>query len=219
MPTHLRYKKIEPHILKTHKLKELFAPYYLGRDKDQTITSSKTSRKQKSRGCSFVVLSELVKKGVTVFDLGCGHDTALNKLAIENAGGTYLYADLYNQEKESNIKNIEFGLENGCDVVMINNVLNVIKEEVVRVRLLMQAKSLLKPSGLVVISIFEGTALVHEKKSNGGSGELVPTETKDGWQNRMKTEEYLSEIQSILPEAKVSRVKGCSGKFIVARVS
>lgn len=77
------------------------------------FTSCRTSRKQKSRGSSFVVLSDFVKSGTTVFDLGCGHDVTLNKLAIESAGGLYLHADLYNQNIESNIKNIEDGLDQG----------------------------------------------------------------------------------------------------------
>lgn len=76
---------------------------------------------------------------------------------------------------------------------------------------------MLKPNGVIVISIFEGTPLANEKKSKEGSGDLVPTVTKDGWQNRMKTEEYLAEIKLVFPNAKIDRIKRCSGKFIVAR--
>ena len=71
-----------------------------------------------------------------------------------------------------------------------------------------------KESGYLVILIYEGTRTKEEAKNKTPINELTPIKTRDGFQNRMKTERYLEEVKSVFPHSKIVSVNGA--KFIVA---
>ena len=67
--------------------------------------------------------------------------------------------------------------------------LNVIKEKSARIACLKNIRNLLKPSGVLYVTVYEGS----------GSGEGRPTSS--GYQRNLKTAGYLEEIQEIFPSA------------------
>jgi len=74
------------------------------------------------------------------------------------------------------------------DTVTISNVLNVIAEKKNRIRVLQQAKAIMKSDGTVYISVYP--------KEGCGVGE----ETKpDCWQSNKKLSEYEKEVGSVFP--------------------
>ena len=110
-----------------------------------------------------------------------------------------LVYDPYNRSKEHNQDVIRLVREHGgADTATCSNVLNVIKEPEVRLNVLSNIKKLVKPSGTVYITVYEGS----------GKGNEGPT--KSGYQLNRKTADYLEEIQKVFPDA--SR----KGKLIVA---
>ena len=113
-----------------------------------------------------------------------------------------LVYDPYNRSKEHNQDVIRLVREHGgADTATCSNVLNVIKEPEVRLNVLSNIKKLVKPSGTVYITVYEGS----------GKGNEGPT--KSGYQLNRKTADYLEEIQKVFPDA--SR----KGKLIVAHPS
>lgn len=86
----------------------------------------------------------------------------------------------------------------GADTATLSNVLNVIKEEEVRINVLYNVKKLLKPGGILYITVYEGI-----KGREAG-------ETKAGYQLNRPTAEYLEEVQLVFPDAYRK------GKLIVA---
>ncbi|MCY9861347.1 hypothetical protein OTK49_02300 [Vibrio coralliirubri] len=198
----------------------IWSSYRVGSDDRQQISSKKTSRKQVARCFSFAVKSGLISQGTRVFDLGCGHDNSLNRTLVQSVGGVYACCDLYNLDINENLSSIQLALTEGVDLVIISNVLNVIREVEVRQTLLLQAKELLAGSGGLLVGVYEGVPLAAEKKMGiKGSASLSPTITKDGWQNRKKTAEYLKEIQVEFPNAELIYGRGKSDAYIASRLS
>lgn len=110
-----------------------------------------------------------------------------------------LVYDPYNRTAEHNKEVIKLVREHGgADTATCSNVLNVIKEPEVRRNVLENIKKLVKPSGTVYITVYEGS----------GKGDEGPT--KSGYQLNRKTADYLEEIQEVFPDAKRK------GKLIVA---
>lgn len=102
-----------------------------------------------------------------------------------------LVYDPYNRSKEHNSEVIRtIRAAGGADTATCSNVLNVIKEPEVRINVLKNIKKLVKPSGTVYITVYEGT----------GRGNEGPT--KSGYQLNKKTADYLEEIQKVFPDAK-----------------
>ena len=105
-----------------------------------------------------------------------------------------------------------------ADLVTLNNVLNTIKEKEIWKGILEQAKNALKDdTGILSVLIYEGEKNSKEKaleKETGQKVELTPIKTRDGWQNRMKTEEYLPVVQEVFPNSKI--VSNAGIKMIVA---
>lgn len=101
-----------------------------------------------------------------------------------------LVYDPYNRTKEHNQEVIRLVREHGgADTATCSNVLNVIKEEEVRLNVLNNIKKLVKPSGTVYITVYEGK----------GTNEGQPT--KSGYQLNRKTADYLDEIKQVFPDA------------------
>lgn len=110
-----------------------------------------------------------------------------------------LVYDPYNRSPKHNSEVIRLVKEHGgADTATCSNVLNVIKEPEVRRNVLQNIKKLVKPSGKVYITVYEGT----------GKGNEGPT--KAGYQLNRKTADYLDEIREVFPDAQKK------GKLIVA---
>lgn len=101
-----------------------------------------------------------------------------------------LVYDPYNRSKEHNDEVIQtIRSAGGADTATCSNVLNVIKEPEVRLNVLRNMKKLVKPSGKIYITVYEGS----------GKGDEGPT--KSGYQLNRKTMDYLEEIQQVFPDA------------------
>lgn len=110
-----------------------------------------------------------------------------------------LVYDPYNRTREHNKEVLRTcKAAGGADTATCSNVLNVIKEPEVRRNVLENIKKIVKPTGTVYITVYEGS----------GKGDEGPT--SKGYQLRRKTEDYLQEIREVFPDA----VR--KGKLIIA---
>ena len=183
----------------------------------QEINSAKTSRKQipKSLKAIAKIENELKSinkdKNIIVFDVGCGADNDQFKSSLNKLGFEYYGCDLYNQNKEYNLDSIR-KCENGkADIVCNNNVLNAISEKEIRNVILNQCKNALNTeTGVAIFSIYEGeyNSIEKEKIKAGEKIELSPIKTSNGWQNRMKTKEYISEFKEVFPNVVLTKIAG-----------
>ena len=163
----------------------------------QEFTSERTSINVNKVPAVFRLVSNW-RPGTINLDYGGGRaDTAADYLSQYDA--TNLVYDPYNRTAEHNKEVIKLIREHGgADTATCSNVLNVIKEPEVRKNVLENIKKLVKPSGTVYITVYEGS----------GRGDEGPT--KSGYQLNRKTADYLEEIQQVFPDATRK------GKLIVA---
>lgn len=171
----------------------------------QEFCSAGTARNTVPKTMHFI--KSLDYKGV-MLDLGCGKHNGKYETEVKNAGWEYLALDPYNKTYEHNHSVITFIEGNKVDLVCINNVFNTIKEESIWIDILKQAHYSLKAGGTVTIAIYEGELLSSEKASGMTRKELCPIETRDGWQNRYKTEKYLERVQEVFPNASIVKGRG-----------
>lgn len=139
-------------------------------------------------------------------------------LIIDYGGGRYDHAieylkkqdvicavyDPFNRTKEYNKQTMAVVKEaGGADYVTCNNVLNVIKEDEVRLSVLDNINRLVKPGGTIYFLIYEGnkSGEGRETKRKVKTVDSQQVETKS-WQNNQKTAWYLDTIQQIWPQAK-----------------
>lgn len=102
-----------------------------------------------------------------------------------------LVYDPYNRNAEHNKEVIRLIREHGgADTATCSNVLNVIKEPEVRLNVLQNIKKLVRPGGIVYITVYEG------------KGDAAEGPTKSGYQLNRKTADYMDEIQQVFPNAK-----------------
>jgi len=165
---------------------------------EQEFTSAKTS----INSCKLPAIFRLVKFTPDTINLDYGggkFDNAAEYLKNE-FNVTNLVYDSFNRTKEHNNSTIKQIRKNGgADSATLSNVLNVIKEPEIRLEVLNNIKSLLKPGANLYITVYEGTG-------KGDSGE-----TKSGYQLNRKTTDYIEEISQVFGD--VSR----KGKLIIAK--
>lgn len=165
---------------------------------EQEFTSAKTSINSGKLPAIF----RLVKFTPDTINLDYGggkFDNAAEYLKNE-FNVTNLVYDPFNRTKEHNNSTIKQIRKNGgADSATLSNVLNVIKEPEIRLEVLNNIKSLLKPGANLYITVYEGTG-------KGDSGE-----TKSGYQLNRKTADYIEEISQVFGD--VSR----KGKLIIAK--
>lgn len=150
--------------------------------RNQEYHSEKTSRRIVPSGFRRIPW----RKGQVNFDLGGGkYDEATNFL--KEKGVTNLVYDPFNRTRMHNMASVGRA-SRGVDSVTVMNVLNVVKEQSQRHRILRQAASLVRAGGVVRIQVYEGS----KEQQAGG-----PTATKDGWQEFRKTESYLPEVAAV----------------------
>ena len=186
---------------------------------EQKIPSARTARLQRPKTIQIIKDAKLFKGEPKLLDVGCGSGNAYFKGDMEDLGVNYNGCDLYNQPKETNLSTIKSCMNGGADIVTLNNVLNTIAERDVRKSVLEQCKNGLNGElGIALILTYEGEKNSAEKKwekeNNQKISELTPTPTRDGWQNRMKTDKYLEEISEVFPNVKLVSMSGA--KVIVA---
>lgn len=154
----------------------------------QEYTSERTSINVSKVPAIFKLVSNW-KPGTINLDFGGGRaDTAADYLTQYDV--INLVYDPYNRSKEHNDEVIQtIRSAGGADTATCSNVLNVIKEPEVRLNVLRNMKKLVKPSGKIYITVYEGS----------GKGDEGPT--KSGYQLNRKTVDYLEEIQQVFPDA------------------
>ena len=163
---------------------------------DQKISSAATSINSSKLPAIFRMVK--FQPDTMNLDYGGGRfDNAAEELSKINV--TNLVYDPYNRSAEHNQNVIKQVKENGgADTVTISNVLNVIAEPSARRAVLRNAKKLVKPTGKIYITVYEGN------KSGEGA------ETKSGYQLNKDTKDYLDEVSEVFDN--VTR----KGKLIIA---
>lgn len=155
---------------------------------DQEFTSENTSINFKKVPAIFKLVGNWTPGTVNI-DYGGGRaDTAADYLTQYNV--INLVYDPYNRSSEHNSQVIQTVRKaGGADTATCSNVLNVIKEQDVRLNVLKNMSKLVKPGGKIYITVYEGK----------GNSEEGPT--KSGYQLNRKTADYLDEIQQVFPNA------------------
>jgi len=137
------------------------------------------------------------KPGTTNIDLGCGKKPELMIEYLKTQGVVGVGIDPYNRTK---IQNREARSKvRKADTVTISNVLNVIKEKKYRRELLETAKGMVKATGKVLITVYEG--------DRSGKGRA----TSKGWQEHRATGDYVAELKKVFCKVeKVGKLLVCS---------
>ena len=150
-------------------------------NKTQTITSAGTSINSLN-GAYKLIVGEY-PKATTIFDYGCGkYDTNMN-FATDN-GFIWFGIDPYNRSLNWNKSNID-AMKNWCDypdIIMLNNILNVIKEESIILNILGQVYAYAGENTDIYITIYEG--------NKSGIGKV----TSKGYQRNQKLNHYIDYI-------------------------
>ena len=184
----------------------------------QAVSSSKTARAQLPKTAKTINLIKLDNKNPILLDVGCGSGNQKFKDHITELNIDYNGCDLYNQTIENNLLSISKCKDGKSDIVTLNNVLNTIAEEGVRKSVLEQCENAISDNGAVLIAIYEGEKNPQERKQEKETGvkldKLTAIKTRDGWQNRMKTSEYLDEVKAVFPNVELMNINGV--KLIVA---
>jgi len=130
-------------------------------------------------------------KGGKNFDIGGGkHDFTTNTL--KKHGVENIVYDPFNRDLAFNKASVAKGASGQSDTATISNVLNVIEEDAVRLKILQQANDALKDDGKLYITVFEG--------NKSGVGEP----TTKGYQLNKPLSEYLEEVKKVFPNANIS---------------
>lgn len=192
---------------------------YTDNNIEQSVSSAKTARLQRPKTLKIIKDAGLHEDSPVLLDIGCGSGNKYFKDELEGLGVGYNGCDPFNQTREDNLAAIEKCMDGQADIVTLNNVLNTIPEKEVWKGILQQAKNALNPeTGMALILTYEGEKNSAERKQEKETGvkisQLMPIKTRDGFQNRMPTEDYLDVVKEIFPNAQVARVSG--SKVIVA---
>jgi hypothetical protein len=181
----------------------------------QKISSSNTARKQLPQTMKFISIFEMGNSKKILLDIGCGSSNEIFRENITKEGIDYNGCDPFNQTIDVNLTSIEKCKNGQTDLVTLNNVLNTIKETSVWNSLLKQAHNALKDDGILMVLTYEGMKLsaeIKKEKETGVKINKTPTKTRDGWQNRIPTENYLDEVKKVFPN---SMITTASGKKII----
>lgn len=129
------------------------------------------------------------EEGTTCVDYGGGaFDTSIKFL--EGKGVKAMVYDPYNRGAAHNEAVLEWVDQlGGVDYVTSSNVLNVIKEEEVRLNVLRNMQLIAKDGATIYFVTYEG--------NRSGIGAY----SGKGWQNHRRTGEYLDEIRQVFPDA------------------
>ena len=153
----------------------------------QEFTSEKTSINSQKLPAVYKMIR--IEPGKVYLDYGGGKFDNASEHAAEQGATLYVY-DPYNRTAEHNREVIKAIRKNGgADYAICSNVLNVIKEAHIRKEVLENIKRLLKSSGRLYLTVYEG-------RGDNGEGE-----TKSGYQLNRPTAGYLDEVREVFPDA------------------
>ena len=131
------------------------------------------------------------KQGTRNADIGGGKfdnvTEYLEQFDVEN-----IIYDPFNRSLQHNIDAISKIKYGQCYSATCNNVLNVIKEDINKERVIQQCENVIRDDGWVYIQIYEG--------DRSGVGK----ETSKGWQENRKTRDYITLIEKYLRVYKVT---------------
>lgn len=159
----------------------------------QEYTSANTS----INSCRVPALFKKVpfKRGQLNLDIGGGkYDTAVEYCAKK--GVTNLIYDPYNRTKEHNAKVLKVVSRRKADSTTCSNVLNVIKEQEIRRKVIQMCKDFVKLQGYCYFSMYEGT----------GEGIGTVNRKKNSYQSNRKTKDYISEIEVVFGKGNVKYI-------------
>ncbi|EGR2855519.1 hypothetical protein DMW08_29120 [Vibrio parahaemolyticus] len=179
-------------ILKKHKIENLTK---LWLDCDQKVSSKKTSMNSRNKPKIFGLGCDLglFRDNTVNLDIGGGKFETGTKF-LSKIGVTNLIIDPFNRPVIDNANAIIQSKKHGVDTVTISNVLNVIIEDTVKLKLIEQAFDALNDDGTLLVTCYEG--------NRSGVGCFS---SKDSWQENKKTAEYLPLISKIFPKSHIKK--------------
>lgn len=154
----------------------------------QEFTSANTSINSKKVPSLFKKIAWT--KDSNNLDYGGGKYDTATKYLLKYGCLNCIY-DPFNRSKELNDLTMS---KSDYDTATLSNVLNVIKEQEIRLECLKDIKRHLKPNGILYISIYEGD-----------KSEVGKSTRKSCWQNNMKLKSYLSEVKQVFDSVEISR--------------
>ncbi len=152
---------------------------------EQKYKSAKTSINSGRLPAIVRIWEDSIHMDASILDYGCGKFDNTREY-LEARGFEYYGYDPYNRSDQENQLAME---KYDYDYAILSNVLNVIAEEKIRLKILREIKEHLKPNGVLYIKIYEGD----------GSGEMKVDERRNSCQLNKKTREYLPEVGKVFP--------------------
>lgn len=169
---------------------------------EQSFTSKATAVNYMSNKLPAIFKLVDFPENSLVLDYGGGtqQSEALANAYLSKYNCQDLVYDPFNMPESLNKQALKIVRENGgADVALLSNVLNVVKEEEVRLDILRTISNLLKPGGTLYITVYEGDGSGAGKQSG-----------PDSWQNNRKTAGYLDEVNQVFNATR-------RGKLIIAK--
>ena len=99
--------------------------------------------------------------------------------------------DPFNRTREHNDAVLGKFKDKAADSATVANVLNVIKEPMLRAVAIRHSSAHVRDGGKIHFSVYAG--------DRSGKGE----QTRDGWQNNMPLRDYLAEVRAVHPDADI----------------
>jgi SAM-dependent methyltransferase len=162
---------------------------------EKPFAPEKTSIAQVAAGIKKAVKMGLASPGMFTVDVGGGkYDYGTEYL--RGYGITNLVYDSYARGYIYNKKVLdEIYARGGADVVFLNNVLNVIPNRNEQKDVIRFSYGLLKPGGVLIITVYEG--------DRSGVGKAKEYKTGWTWQENRPTTDYDEEIKEALPDTTI----------------
>lgn len=159
----------------------------------QEYTSAKTSIKQIPQPARRLIKYNELNEGDINLDIGGGKYDDMTEFFKENGVTNYVY-DPFNRSMQHNKMVVSKTKDGQSDSVTIFNVLNVIKEEDVQIKILEQAKNALKEGGKVYIY-----SNYHVKGREPG-----PIKGRDSYQQNYRLRDILPIVKKVFPNAEIN---------------
>lgn len=154
----------------------------------QITTSAETSRPQIARGIKIALQNAAPWKQI-ILDFGAGK-YSLAQDFVEESGHIYLAYDPYNRSEAENRYALAIAMKH-CDIITVNNVLNVLDAPHIVHSVLAQIELIASSNTTVIFTVYEG--------NKSGRGEY----TKCGYQMNWKLEKYLPYILAHFETAEI----------------
>jgi hypothetical protein len=147
----------------------------------QTTTSAETSRPQIARGIK-LAMKYAAPWAEVLLDFGAGKYNH-GRDFVESMGHIYLAYDPYNRSEAENRYALAIAMKH-CDIITVNNVLNVLDAPHIVHSVLAQIELIASSNTTVIFTVYEG--------DKTGKGKY----TKCGFQMNWKLEQYIPYIEA-----------------------